>query len=522
MNSTPSPREPRGFWAAAEAEPDRVALVDPGGRSWRAGEVLGRANQIVHGLRARGVEAGDRVATLLPNGAELIHFLLASFQAGWHYVAINTHLTAPEVAYILGDAGVAAIVGHERFGSVLRDASRDIEIPAEGRVAVGDVAGFTSLEDVVSGQPVTRPADRLAGQFMQYTSGTTGRPKAVLRDLPDLDPETWVRLYGPNLARYDITLGGDDVHLVTSPMYHLAPLAFAVLSMHFEHTVVLMDGWDAETALALIERHRVTSTHMVPTQFHRLLLLDEATRARYDVSSLRNVMHAAAPCPVETKRRMLEWFGPVIYEYYGATEGGGTMVRPHEWLTHPGTVGRPWEGAGVRILDDKGRDVPPGTVGTVYLKLQADFDYKGDPEKTAANRVGDYFTVGDVGELDDEGYLYLRDRKIDMIISGGVSIYPAEVEVALLAHPAVADVAVFGIPHEDRGEEVKAVVEPADGWRAGPDRARVLLAHCTEQLAAYKRPRSIDFVDALPRDPNGKLYKRQLRDRYWAGRDARI
>jgi long-chain acyl-CoA synthetase len=305
-------------------------------------------------------------------------------------------------------------------------------------------------------------------------------------------------------------------------MYHMAPLAFGLLSLHFEHTVVLMDGWDPETALALIDRHRVTTTHMVPTQFHRLLLLDDDVRAKFDVSSLRNVMHAAAPCPVDTKRRMLDWFGPVIYEYYGATEGGGTIARPDEWLQHPGTVGRPWEGADVRVLDDDGRDVPPGTVGTVYLKLLGDFEYKDDPEKTAANRVDGYFTVGDVGELDDEGYLYLRDRKIDMIISGGVNIYPAEVESSLLSHPGVGDVAVFGVPHDDWGEEVKAVVEPADGWQPGPDLVAELLEHCGSQLAAYKLPRSIDFVDALPRDPNGKLYKRKLRDPYWAGRESRI
>jgi long-chain acyl-CoA synthetase len=339
----------------------------------------------------------------------------------------------------------------------------------------------------------------------------------VLRQLPDFTPETWVQLFSANLTRYGITPGGDGVHLVTSPMYHMAPLSFGLFSLHFEHTVVLMDHWDAETALALIERHRVTSTHMVPTQFHRLVRLPDEVRAGYDVSSLRNVMHAAAPCPVELKQQMLDWFGPVIYEYYGATEGGGTIATPEDWLAHPGTVGRPWEGADVKILDDEGNELPAGEVGTVYLKLLGPFEYKDDPAKTQAGRAGGYFTVGDVGHLDDDGFLYLRDRKIDMIISGGVNIYPAEVEAALLAHPAVADAAVFGIPHDDRGEEVKAVVE-----LSSPVPVEDLLAHCHVKLASYKVPRSIDVVDALPRDPSGKLYKRRLRDPYWAGRERAI
>jgi long-chain acyl-CoA synthetase len=512
----------RGFWAAAAERPDRIAVVDPGGRAWSAGEILDGANRLVHALRARGVGEGARVATVLPNGVELVQVLLAAFQAGWQYTAVNTHLTAPEMAYILRDAGVATIIGHERHGPVVQTAAAEAEVPAGGLVAVGAIDGFDRLEAVVEGQPSTTPPDRVAGQFMQYTSGTTGRPKAVLRDLPSLDPETWVRAFAANLARYDIAPGGDGVHLVTSPMYHMAPLSFGLFSLHFEHTVVLMDGWDAETALALIERHRVTTTHMVPTQFHRLVRLDDEVRNRYDVSSLRNVMHAAAPCPVPLKQQLFEWFGPVIYEYYGATEGGGTIARPHDWLQHPGTVGRPWEGADVRILDDEGRELPPGQVGTVYLKLLLGFEYKDDPDKTASGRVDGYFTVGDVGELDDDGFLYLRDRKIDMIISGGVNVYPAEIEAALLEHPSVGDVAVFGVPNDDWGEEVKAVVEPAPGLQPSPELATDLLEHCAGHLAAYKVPRSVDFVDALPRDPNGKLYKRTLRDPWWRDRERSI
>ncbi len=514
---------PRGFWVAAREEPDRVALVDGGGRAWTAGELLSGANRLVHALRARGVQRFDPVATITRNSAELFQVLLAVFQAGWQYVPLNTHLTAPELAYVLGDAGAAAVFADAELADVAAAAADDAGVPSAGRIAIGGaIPGFARFEDVIAGHPDDTPADRVAGQFMQYTSGTTGRPKAVQRDLPQFDPETWVAAYSANLTRYDIEPGGDAVHLVTSPMYHLSPLSFGYFSLHLEHTVVLMDRWDAERALQLIDEHRVTDVAMVPTQLHRLMALPDDVRAKYDVSSLRQVIHAAAPCPVELKRRLFEWLGPVIYEFYGASEGGGTLARPEEWLAHPGTVGRPWVGADVRVLDDDGNDVPVGTVGTVYLKLMGDFAYKGDPAKTAANRRGEYFTVGDMGELDAEGYLYLRDRKIDMIVSGGVNIYPAEVEAALLSHPAVGDVAVFGVPHDDWGEEVVAVVEPAAGVEASDSLADALLAHCETMLARYKLPRRVDFTDAMPRDPNGKLYKRKLRDPYWVGRERAI
>jgi long-chain acyl-CoA synthetase len=507
----------RGFWAAAAAEPDRVAVIDSTGEACTAGTIAQRANQLVHALRDRGLCPGDPVATLLPNRAEVFQVLMAVHQAGWNYVPLNNNLTAPEISYIVGDAGAQALIADERFAAVATVVGHE-DVPRPGRISVGTIEGFTPLDQVLAGRPGTTPAHRLAGQFMQYTSGTTGRPKAVQRQLPSMDPETWVGAFSGNLSRYGIDPGGDAVHLVTSPMYHMAPLSFGYFSAHFEHPVVLMDRWDAELALQLIERYRVTDVHMVPTQLHRLMQLSEQVRDRYDVSSLRQVVHAAAPCPIELKRRLFEWLGPVIYEFYGATEGGGTIATPQDWLTHPGTVGRPWVGADVKILDDEGREVPPHTVGTVYLKLMGgDFRYKGDPEKTTSSRHGEYFTVGDMGELDADGFLYLRDRKIDMIISGGVNIYPAEVEAALLSHPAVGDAAVFGIPDDDWGESVKAVVEPTVGVRPSEELADRLLTHCAGSLARYKCPRSIDFMDALPRDPNGKLYKRQLRDPYWDG-----
>jgi long-chain acyl-CoA synthetase len=514
---------PRGFWVAAREQPERVALIDATGRVWTAGELLAGANQLVHALRARGVQPFEPVATLTRNSAELFQVLLAVFQGGWQYVPLNTHLTAAELAYVLGDSGAAALFADAELADVAAAAADDADVPIRGRIAIGgDIAGFTGFDDVVAGQPDAAPADRVAGQFMQYTSGTTGRPKAVQRDLPTFDPETWVAAYSANLTRYDIEPGGDAVHLVTSPMYHLSPLNFGYFSLHLEHTVVLMEKWDAERALQLIDEHGVTDVAMVPTQMHRLMALPEDVRAQYDVSSLRQVIHAAAPCPVELKQKLFTWLGPVIYEFYGASEGGGTLARPEEWLAHPGTVGRPWVGADVKVLDDDGNDVPPGTIGTVYLKLMGDFAYKGDPEKTAANRHGGYFTVGDMGELDAEGYLYLRDRKIDMVVSGGVNIYPAEVEAALLSHPAVGDVAVFGVPHDDWGEEVMAVVEPARDVEPSDALVDDLLAHCETMLARYKLPRRLEFTDAMPRDPNGKLYKRTLRDPFWVGRERAI
>jgi long-chain acyl-CoA synthetase len=512
-----------GFWRGAAARPGRVALVEPDGSEWTAGELHAAGNRVARGLRARGLARGARVAMLLPNGAPPLVLLAGSQQVGFYLTPLNTHLTAREVAHILADSGATAFFAHASFGALAGAAADQAGLAREGRFAVGGaLPGFERWESLQAGQSDERPDDRVAGQLLQYTSGTTGRPKGVLREIPPVDPDAMVPLLAIHLARFGIEPGGDGVHLTSSPLYHTAPLVFSWFALHFEHRVVLMDRFDPERALALIERHRVTHTHMVPTQFHRLLLLPEAVRARYDCSSLRQVLHAAAPCPAELKRRMLAWWGPVIWEYYGATEGGGTLIGPEDWLAHPGSVGRPWQGAAVRIVDDLGRDCPPGTAGTVYLKLIQDFAYGGDAAKTRAGRLGDFFTVGDVGILDADGYLTLCDRKIDMIIRGGVNVYPAEVEAVLFQHPKVGDAAVFGIPDDDWGEQVKAAVEPAPGVEPGPALERELLDFCTARLARHKCPRSVDFHAALPRDPSGKLYKRTLRDPYWAGRERAI
>jgi len=512
-----------GFWKLATQYPDRIALVTQDGTRVRAGDLLARSNQLVHGLRRLGLAQGDVVATLLPNDQPMIELYLAATQAGLYLVPINHHLAAPEIAYILGDSSAKAFVADARFADAAATAATEAGMPATGCFAVGTIAGFRPYAALTDGTPTTPPDERAAGQVMNYTSGTTGRPKGVRRALMPFDPDTVGSMFAMFLSMFGITPEGDGVHLVGSPLYHTAVLVFAGCSLHFGHTLSVMDKWTPQDSLAVIERDRVTTTHMVPTQFHRLLALPDDVKGKHDVSSLRHVVHAAAPCPVDVKRRMLAWWGPVIYEYYAASEGGGTLVTPGEWLERPGTVGKAWASSEIRILDDAGEPLPIGTPGTVFMKLGVqDFEYHGDKKKTDANRRDGFFTVGDVGYLDDAGYLFLCDRKIDMIISGGANIYPTEVEACLLSHPKVGDAAVFGIPDDDWGEQVKAVVEPAPGVTASPALADDILAFCVERIAKFKCPKSIDFIAELPRDPNGKLYKRKLRDPYWQGRERAI
>jgi long-chain acyl-CoA synthetase len=512
-----------GFWKLAEEDPGRLAVVDPSGRAVTYGELYAESNRLVHGLRALGLTTGDGVAAVLPNGIEMVALYFAATQAGWYLTPINHHLVGPEIAYIVQDCEAGAFIGHERFGEACERAAADIDLPAARCFTVGQVAGFRSFSDLVDGQPDTRPDDRSAGAAMHYTSGTTGQPKGVRRRLSGADPDASAGAGGFLMRLFGTDAHDGNVHLCGSPLYHTAVLAFASTSLHLGHPVVLMDRWTPEAMLELIEAHHVTNSHMVPTQFHRLLALPEEVRTRHDLSSLRSMVHAAAPCPVEIKQRMLDWWGPVIYEYYAATEGGGTVVTPEQWLSKPGTVGLPWPSAEIRIVDDAGEALPADAVGAVYLKLgQGDFEYFKDQDKTQANRLAGYFTVGDVGYLDDDGFLFLCDRKSDMIISGGVNIYPAEIEGALLTHPDVADAAVFGIPHAAWGEEIKAVVEPAPGVEGDDALTAELLDHCSERLARFKLPRSIDYTSEMPRDPNGKLYKRKLRDPYWEGRTRAI
>ncbi|GCD39334.1 acyl-CoA synthetase [Streptomyces chrestomyceticus JCM 4735] len=512
---------PNGFWAQAAADPGRTVLIAPDGEEWTAARLHAACNRLVHGLRAAGLERGDAFAVVLPNGVELFTAYLAATQGGFYLVPVNHHAVGPEIAWIAGDAEAKALIAHERFADAARAAADEIGLPPRHRYSVGEVPGFRPYSALLDGQPETPPEDRTLGWVMNYTSGTTGRPRGIRRPLPGRLPEE--SPLGGFLGIFGIRPFGGNVHLVCSPLYHTAVLQFAGASLHIGHQVVLMDKWTPEEMLRLIDTYRCTHTHMVPTQFHRLLALPEEVRARYDVTSMRHAIHGAAPCPEHVKRAMIDWWGSCVEEYYAASEGGGAFATAEDWLKKPGTVGRAWPISELAVFNDDGERLPPGELGTVYMKMTTGgFSYHKDAGKTRENRIGDFFTVGDLGYLDEDGYLFLRDRKIDMIISGGVNIYPAEIEATLLAHPAVADAAAFGIPHDDWGEQVKAVVEPADGYAPEPALADAILAHCAERLAGYKCPRSLDFVAALPRDPNGKLYKRRLRDPYWAGRERAV
>ncbi|MGB6453682.1 MAG: acyl-CoA synthetase [Streptosporangiaceae bacterium] len=514
----------KGFWGRAAEDPSWIAVVDPDGTEHSAGALLGRVNQLTHALRARGLQPGDGIAALLPNGAAALEVYLAALQSGWYLTPINWHFTAPEAAYIAADCGAKAFFVHERFAQLGVDTADAAGIPAAARFSFGAVPGCTEVAELRAGHPDTLPADRTAGSTMHYTSGTTGRPKGVRRGLTGLDPDdAGALLAGGLLGIFGVTEGQPNAHLVCAPNYHTAVSTFGGSALQLGHTLVCMDGFDAETALALTERYRCTSSHMVPTHFKRMLSLPDEAQARYDLSSMRWLIHAAAPCPVGMKQAMLDWWGPCVWEYYAATEGGGTVASPQDWLAHPGTVGIPWPTSEVLVVDEHGNPQPTGVPGTIYLKLGLmEFEYFGDKAKTDASRLRGFFTVGDIGYLDDEGFLFLCDRKADMIISGGANIYPAEIEAEIIMNPKVADVAVFGIPDEEWGEQIKAIVEPAAGVEPGDELAADILAGLAGRLAKMKWPRSIDFVAELPRDPSGKLLKRRLRDPYWAGQATKI
>ena len=511
------------FWRRALEEPGWIAAVEPDGTAHAAGDLLARVNQLTQGLRERGLRPGDGLAILAPNGIAALEVYLAALQSGWYLTPVNWHSTVPEIAYILRDSEARVFFAHERFAGAAAGAADEAGIAASGRISYGAVPGFTPVEHVREGQSPGMPDGRVAGTTMHYTSGTTGRPKGVRRPLSGLDPDEAGELTSLLPQLFGVTPGPPNVHLVTSPHYHTAVSVFGGASLMMGHRLVYMDGWDAERALALVEQHKVTNTHMVPTHFSRLLALPEETRQRYDISSMRWILHAAAPCPVGVKRAMLDWWGPRVYEYYAATEGGGTLATPEDWLAKPGTVGKPWPISEVMVAGEGGEKCPPGVPGTVYMRSDlTDFVYKGDPAKTRAARLNGFFTVGDIGYLDEDGYLFLCDRKADMIISGGANIYPAEIEGEIIMHPQVADVAVFGIPDEEWGESVAAVVQPEAGAAPGPGLSASILASLEGRLARMKWPKRIDFIEQMPRDPSGKLLKRRLRDSYWQDRDTAI
>lgn len=500
-----------GLWNLARANPSHVAAIETDtGRSVTRGELAARTHQVVNALRERGMKEGSVIGIVLENEIPFLEVFFAGLQAGWYVVPLNYHFTSDEIGYILADSDAEAVVCSKRYADTVAVAAERAGIPNSMRLCVDGHEGFEDYDAVVGAASDAEPDGRTAGWMMTYTSGTTGSPKGIKRPLSGMDPDDVGEVWSLPMRIFGIE-GDRHIHMLQSPVYHTAVLVYANASAQFGHTIVMMRRWDAEDALRQIERHRVTTSHMVPTHFHRMLQLPDDVKAAYDLSSMAYAVHGAAPCPIETKRAMIEWWGPKIYEYYGASEGGGTTVSPTEWLERPGTVGAAWPNADIRIFDADGNEVPRGETGEVWMLAGAlDFEYHKNSERTSSSKRDGYFTVGDVGYMDEEGYLFLQGRSSDIIITGGVNIHPSEIEGVLIQHPAVGDVAVFGIPDPEWGEQIKAVVE-----LVGEATTDELLDHCKEHLAAYKAPRSIDIVDELPRDPNGKLYKRLLRDPYW-------
>ncbi|WP_410661101.1 AMP-binding protein [Amycolatopsis sp. lyj-112] len=494
------------FYEVAAQDPGRVAVIDIDGRETTFGELSARANQLTHALRTLGLGEGDGVVAIIHNGLAYYELLLATLQAGMYFTPVNYRSSPSEIAYIAGNSGAKVAIADADIA-----ATCTIELGALHRFSIGETPGWGDYAAWGADQPVTTPEHRTAGQTMLYTSGTTGRPKGVRRALsgrpPSLHP-----IHEHTLERMDV-LPGRGVHLVACPLYHAAPGTFSTAILHLGHTLVLMDRFDAEETLRLSEKHRVTSTHLVPTMFHRMLRLPDDVRARYDLSSLIAVIHGAAPCPREVKERMLAWVGPVVHEYYGASEGLITAVHAKEWLAEPGTVGRALDGVRLKVTGDDGEELPAGETGTIYFSsAHTKFDYHDDPDKTAAARSGEFVTVGDVGYLDAAGRVFLCDRRTDLILSGGVNIYPAEIEARLLSHPDVEDVAVIGEPDPEWGQRVVAVVQPVEGVLGDDALAKRLEEHCRAELAGFKTPRRFDFRERLPRTESGKMLRRTLRE----------
>ncbi|MEZ0075321.1 acyl-CoA synthetase [Planotetraspora sp. GP83] len=503
--------------SAAGAAPGRPAVImAESGEVTTYAELNAESNRVANLLFDLGLRRGDHIAFMLENRAELLAVAWAAQRSGLYYTPVGTRLTADEVAYIIGNCEARVFVTSAAFAEVAGVAVRSCP-GLKLRLALdGEIEGFSGYREAVGRFPGTPLAEEWEGQSMIYSSGTTGRPKGVKRALSG-------KRLGDDPAQIGVlpllSMLEDVVYLSPAPLYHAAPMNMCVALLRLGATLVIMERFDAEKALEAIERHRVTHTQMVPTMFIRLLRLPAEVRSRYDLGSLRLAIHAAAPCPVDTKRRMIEWWGPILTEYYAGTENiGMTLCDSEEWLGHPGTVGRAIAGT-LHILDEDGQEQPAGVQGAVYFSGGADFEYHGDPEKTAAARdpLGrGWATLGDIGYVDADGYLFLTDRRAHMIIRGGVNVYPQESENILAMHPKVGDVAVIGVPDPDLGEVVKAVVQPVDQADAGPAFEHELLAYCRERLARYKCPDSVDFVSELPRQATGKLHKRLLRDRYAA------
>lgn len=501
---------------------DELALADDHGESTWA-QLADRTARLVNVLRAGGLAPGDTFALMMGNRREAFEAFWAAAHLGVTYVPVNWHWTADELAYVIEDAGCRALLVDERFAEVATTALRD---PRAGGIALATVTGDADLGALVSHEarladaPTTEPEAALLGGPMFYTSGTTGRPKGVRGALSGGAevPSEVLQLIAGAVGDFVPTPGRT---LLAGPVYHSAQWAFSFLPMVAGSAVVMRHHFDPAETVRLIDEAAITNVHLVPVQFKRLLDLPEAVRDRLDGTSLEAVWHGAAPCPAPWKQAMIDWLGPKVHEYYGSTEGAFiTRISAEEWLERGGSVGRPLPTMEVFVIGDDDEPVAQGEPGTLWFRnvMGMDFEYHNDPEKTAAaHREPGVFTTGDIGYLDADGYLWLSDRKIDMIISGGVNIYPAEIETVLAGHPAVADVAVIGVPDDEFGEQVKAVVQAVDGTEPSEALAEELVGLCREKLAGYKRPRTIDWADQLPRSAAGKLLKRELRAPYWEG-----
>jgi long-chain acyl-CoA synthetase len=493
----------------AREKPHAIAIHDPIGQRTFF-EVNANANRIVRLLRAHGLKAGDAIALLCSNRAEFVEALCASLRGGFRFTPVNWHLTADEVEYIINDCEAKALIADTRYPSALSAQAPGVTV----RVSIGaDAEGFLPYRETLAALDGSDIPDPTLGGQMLYTSGTTGRPKGVFRR------NAAVLVPGPGQP--------DDVQLCAGPAYHAAPLAFDVRSaMAQGNTLVFMDRWDSEGVLATIERYRVTRAHMVPIMFQRLLALPDAVKAKYDISSLNYLIHGAAPCPPEVKKAMIDWVGPIIHEYYAGSEGGvGFVTTSEEWLAKPGTVGKLPAPDALKIIAEDGTEITaPNVNGTLYFKVSpiAPFEYFKDPAKTASAHREGYFTLGDVGYLDEDQYLFLTGRTAECIISGGVNIYPQEIDNEIIKHPAVEDSCAIGVPNDEWGEEVKVVITLHPGQTPSEALAAEILAFARARLAGYKIPRTLEFVPELPRSPAGKIQRGKVRAPYWAGRARQI
>lgn len=513
----------------AATDPNRPCFIMAStGATVTYAEFEARSNRLAHFMRAEGVGRLDHYSVFMENHEYYLEANGAGERAGIYYTCINSYLTPDEVAYLLTNSRSKVLITSAAKFEVAREATEQVPavhkclVVGGASLGLGAEGRFVDYDLAVAAYPTTPVADESLGSAMLYSSGTTGQPKGILRPLPEQPPSQGLAMFDflTQLWRYR----DEMIYLSPAPLYHSAPHAAVNLTIRNGGTAIIMERFDPENYLQLVEKYKVTHSQLVPTMFSRMLKLPESDRMRYDTSSLEIAIHAAAPCPVPVKQQMIEWWGPIIHEYYGATEGlGFTACTAEEWLAHPGTVGRPLFGV-LHILDDDMNEVPTGERGQIWFELGSAFEYFDDPDKTASAKSpdGTMASVGDVGYVDQDGFLYLTDRSTFMIISGGVNIYPQECENLLITHPKVADAAVFGVPNPDLGEEVKAVVQAMPGVETGPALEAELMAFCHEHLSRQKCPRSVDFEAELPRLPTGKLYKRVLRDRYWGEGDNRI